>query len=63
MRVCVLLEKLNELSKKEKPTTLPPLAAPSAYSEVFDRCVLNIGSAYMQCVLPLGSCYICVYME
>ena len=43
--VCVLLGKLNELSKSEKEP-IPPPAVPSAYSEVFDRCVLNLGSAY-----------------
>ena len=48
--MCVLLEKLNELSKKEKKTVPPPLAVPSAYSEVFDRCVLNIGGAYALCL-------------
>ena len=44
----VLLEKLNEQSKSEKGR-VPPLAVPSAYSEVFDRYVLNIGSAYAVC--------------
>ena len=44
--VCVLLGKLNELSKSEK-VPMPAPAFPSAYSEVFDRCVLNLGGAYV----------------
>lgn len=49
--VCILLEKLNVLSKSEK-TMVPPPPAPSAYSEVFDRCVLNFGSANVACLTP-----------
>ena len=48
--VCVLLGKLNEQNLKSGKEPILPPAVPSAYSEVFDRYVLNLGSAYVVCL-------------
>lgn len=52
----LLLGRLNDKSNSEK-VIVPPPAVPSAYSEVFDRCALHPGSAYLIRVSHLVWCF------